>query len=485
MIATDRICFARTTRLMLLFACIASPGWAQTPAPSSTTAPAPAATTPAPAATATPPATPAPNAAAPADAAVAKPKVPQDCVGDDKFRTSKGLFQYPVGAPIVSTAFFLPAGTTTDLIWKLPYDKDATYFGKVETRGKVFGGRNAVTVGKIPEDHPMIKKGLADKSDTMVTLRVPPQNADIWSTSTVYLYSCDSLDAKKVSALNIRVSSPFWSTVGAWAAVLILYLFAALTSAAVDSKSVGFWRRLNPVFITAGSDGKGSLAKLQILFFSMIVFGLLLFIVLRAGVLSDLSSTILILLGIAAIGSTAAKATDLQRNRIDFANWSWFIGKGWLPKGGLAEVNRAKWRDIVTSDGEFDVYRFQSCIFSLVVGGALLVTGINQLASFSIPETLLGVLGLSQVVYVAGKLTTPPSFAELNKATEELRKLEKDFALAVAKASPASRPADIRAASALADQEYKSYRTMADNVRIGFETITGREVDPANLQPAY
>src|SRR5215213_805581 len=124
MIATDRICFARTIRLVLLFACIASPGWAQTPAPSSTTAPAPAATTPAPAATATPPATPAPN---PADTAVAKPKVPQDCVGDDKFRTSKGLFQYPVGAPIVSTAFFLPAGTTTDLIWKLPYDKDATY----------------------------------------------------------------------------------------------------------------------------------------------------------------------------------------------------------------------------------------------------------------------------------------------------------------------------------------------------------------------
>jgi hypothetical protein len=267
--------------------------------------------------------------------------------------------------------------------------------------------------------------------------------------------------------------------------VLLLYVFGALTSAAVDSKTVGPWRRLNPVFMTAGSDGKGSLAKLQILFFSMIVFGLLLFIVLRTGVLSDISPTILLLLGIAAVGSTAAKATDVQRSRISFDNWTWFIGKRWLPKGGLAEVNRAKWNHIVTSDGEFDVYRYQCCIFSLVVGGALLAAGINQLASFSIPETLLGVLGLSQVVYVAGKLTTPPSFAELNKATADLRTLETNFALAVSKASGGVRPVDIAAASQLAKPEYEAYKAAANYVRIGFEAITGREVDPATTEPAY
>jgi hypothetical protein len=444
---------------------VASPGWAQTPAPAATPTPAPA-----PAAAAAP--------------AAPKPAV-QDCVGNNKFRKQDNSLYYPLGEPIVSTTYFLPAGATTDLIWKVPYDKDAIYFGKVETRHKIFGGRNYVTATKIPEDHPMIKKGLADKSDTLVTLRVPPENADFWTTSTVYLYSCDSSDAKKVSALNMRVSSPFWSTALAWAGVLLLYLFGALTSAAIDRKTVGILRRLNPVFITAGSDGKGSLAKLQILFFSMIVFGLLLFIVLRTGVLSDISTTILMLLGIAAVGSTAAKATDMQRSRIDFDNWTWFIGKKWLPKGGLAEVNHAKWNHIVTSDGEFDVYRYQSCIFSLVVGGALLAAGINQLASFSIPETLLGVLGLSQVVYVAGKLTTPPSFAELNKATSDLRTLEKNFGLAVSKASAGGRPADINAASQLAKPEYDAYKAAVNYVRIGFEAVTGREVDPANLEPSY
>src|SRR6202035_3683318 len=106
-----------------------------------------------------------------------------------------------------------------------------------------------------------------------------------------------------------------------------------------------------------------------------------------------------------------------------------------LPSGGLAAVNSAKWRDIVTSDGEFDVYRYQNCIFSLVVGGALLSAGISQLASFTIPETLLGVLGLSQVVYVAGKLVSPASVADLNKSTAALRELERKFRLA-ASANP-------------------------------------------------
>jgi hypothetical protein len=460
-----------------------SPIQAQTPATTTPATTTPAATTPA----ATTPATttPAPKPAPAAAPEKPAPAVVEDCVADNAFRKKDNTLYYPVGDRIISTTYFLPSNTSTDLGWKIPYNKDATYFGKVETYNQVFGGKNSVTASKIPEDHPMVKKGLADKSDTLVSLRVSPNNAGFWTPGTVFLYTCDSTDAKKVSVLNMRVSSSFWSTIVAWISVMVLYLFAALTSAAIDTKTVGFWRRANPVFITAGSDGRGSLAKLQILFFSMIVFGLLLFIVLRTGVLSDLSTTVLTLLGIAAIGSTAAKATDVQRNRIDFDNWTWFIGKNWLPAGGLAEINRAKWRDIVTSDGEFDVYRYQSCIFSLVVGGALLAAGINQLASFSIPDTLLAVLGLSQVVYVAGKLVTPPSFAELNKSTSDLRALEKEFGKAVSAASPANRPVNIAAASALAKPQYDAYKSAANNVRIGFETITGRAVAPADVEPSY
>ena len=152
------------------------------------------------------------------------------------------------------------------------------------------------------------------------------------------------------------------------------------------------------------------MSKLQILFFSLIVFGLLSYIVARTGVLSDLSSSVLLLLGIAGVGSAAAKGTDEQKNRLSLANRLWLLQKGWLPSADWAAINDASWHDIVTNDGgEFDVYRYQSCIFSLAVGGALLVGGVNELASFSIPQTLLGILGLSQIVYIGGKLVSTSS----------------------------------------------------------------------------
>jgi hypothetical protein len=65
---------------------------------------------------------------------------------------------------------------------------------------------------------------------------------------------------------------------------------------------------LDPIRMTAGMDGKASLGKLQILFFSLIVFGLIMYILFRTGLLTDISSTIRSLLGIAGVGATAAKA---------------------------------------------------------------------------------------------------------------------------------------------------------------------------------
>jgi hypothetical protein len=196
---------------------------------------------------------------------------------------------------------------------------------------------------------------------------------------------------------------------------------------------VSGWRYLDPVFLSAGPDGKGSLSKLQILFFSFIVIALLAYVLLRVGRLSDVSYTVLALIGIAGVGSAAAKATDTARRRIDFDNWAWFVKKGWLTTHGLACCQTARWRDIVTSDGEFDVYRFQNVVFSLVVGGALLGAGLSDLSTFEIPLNLLGILGLSQVVYIGGKLATPPSFKELNDVTKALRDKEVKGELVTAK----------------------------------------------------
>jgi hypothetical protein len=138
---------------------------------------------------------------------------------------------------------------------------------------------------------------------------------------------------------------------------------------------------------------------------------------------------VVLLMGISGVGATAAAGADLTKNRLSFDNWAWLIDRTWLPPGGIAEVNAAKWKDIFTTNGAFDVYRFQMICFTVVVGVSIITVGTqaNDLASFEVPQALLGILGLSQVVYVAGKLVAPPSISDLDAQITKLQDSEKQL----------------------------------------------------------
>jgi len=406
-----------------------------------------------------------------------------DCMGNNDFAP------YHAGNQLVPTSTFLPAGSTADFILKAPFDPKATYFVKFDAHylpGAPLGGAAAISVAQMPENSPYIKSGLANKSDSLARVDVPAALGSHWQTAHVRIYGCENANSPTInSRLDMKVSSGAWSTPTVVLAVILLYLAAAFafrtelpTGADAPTGAVAARQRfLDPVVMTAGIDGKGSLSKLQILFFTVIVFALLLFILLRSGELSDLSQTVLLLLGIAAVGSTAAKGADLQQNRLDFENWEWLRRKNWIGVDGLARSNEARWSDILTTDGEFDIYRYQSCIFSLVVGGALLVVGVSQLASFEIPTTLLGVLGLSQVVYVAGKLVSPPAMADLNKAIKNLRDLEK----AVQAAAVSRGVTDVK--DSRISTEVQKYREAAAVAADMFNSVTSLE-RPTNLEPS-
>lgn len=246
-----------------------------------------------------------------------------------------------------------------------------------------------------------------------------------------------------------------------------------------------FWRHFNPVVLTAGGNGRGSATKLQVLFFSLVVFGLVSYIWMTTGYLSDLSSTVLLLMGISGLGATVSSATDVAKTRLDFDNWAWLINRSWLPKGGVAEVNHAQWKDIVMTDGEFDVYRFQMVTFSVLVGMALLGAGgkMGDLSTFTIPGALLGILGLSQVVYVAGKLAAPPSMAQLNDQISALRKAEVDLQTALTRqelsAASTGTPALPLYRDELASRvgdSFDKYMEAWQTTRTMFESTLSREV---------
>ena len=401
--------------------------------------------------------------------------------------------------------YFLPEDGSANFVLRRPYKEtdDILYFGLLDSNPSDSTGNsireiseNFVSAAKIPDDHPLIVDKFANRGETLITVQMPSNIGLYWQPAVLYIYGCEigQSQPKIVSSIAQPVSSGLLSRIIAVVIVLVVY-FSAVAASYHSKGSLNWKRYLDPVVMTAGGDGKASLAKMQILFFSLIVFGLLGYIVARNGIVSDLSSTVLTLLGIAALGSTLGKIADTQNNRIDTENWLWFAGKGWLKPRTEQPPNSATWRQLVTTDGEFDVYRYQSCIFSLVVGGALLVVGANELASFSVPGNILNILLLSQGVYVFGKLVTTTPIADLNRSASVVRGLEKAFRSAVESKYPPSvapvanqappRPADLAEAIQRAKPEYEKYKEAVVPLALFFQETTGQRVDDSKLEPSY
>jgi hypothetical protein len=185
---------------------------------------------------------------------------------------------------------------------------------------------------------------------------------------------------------------------------------------------------LDPVQITANPWGRASLGKLQIFMFTLIVFGLLLFYLLRSSVLAALSTDIMLLMGISAVGAAGGKIAYTANRRLSLQNWAWLIRHGWLPKHPDARdiATRAKWSELFldSETEEFDPYSFQMAIFSLIVALALARTGLSGLGTFKIPTELLALLGISQAVFIGGKAIDTGGYRELGEKLDEVRRHE-------------------------------------------------------------
>ena len=185
---------------------------------------------------------------------------------------------------------------------------------------------------------------------------------------------------------------------------------------------------MDPVQLTANPWGRAALGKLQIFVFTLIVFGLLLFYLLRSSVLAAMSTDVMLLMGISAFGAAGGKIAYRANRRLSFNNFTWLIRQGWLPelphKRDVA--SRAKWSELFldSQTKEFDPYSFQMAIFSIVVAVALVQTSLSGLGTFKIPAELLGLLGISHAVFIGGKALDQGGFTDLDDKLDDIRKRE-------------------------------------------------------------
>jgi hypothetical protein len=245
------------------------------------------------------------------------------------------------------------------------------------------------------------------------------------------------------------------------------------------TEAPSFWVALDPVELTKNPYGRGSIAKLQIFLFSFIVFALLLFHVMRTGFLASMSADVLYLMGISALGAAGGKVAYMARRRLSLGNWVWLRRKGWLaPAADVSE--RAQWSELfVDSDTkEFDPYRFQMAIFSLVVAIALISSSAIGLEAFKIPTELLGLLGISQTVFVAGQAIDKGGYEELDEKITQVRTHEQRYQELKTKADAeaAKTPPSTEAAVA-ATTELKAFKTAVAEAADMFWAVYGEEVD--------
>ncbi|WP_291576290.1 hypothetical protein [Bradyrhizobium sp.] len=406
-----------------------------------------------------------------------------DCAGGEDLRQRSASASSP---SIVYNTNFVPAWSTVDFGIQGTNDSDGYYFALLTDQNKIPNDDSLrrVRARKASPNDDLVVKRLLSAGDTIVSLDVPIDVASgwWWSKRNLYIYQCVSKRPVNVSYTPVYIS-PFELS---WAlAVIVLIALYWLVSRAfmyVTEKKLNGWHAVNPIRITASSDNRGSLSAFQVFFFTLIVFSMLVVVLLRTGVLSDLSTTILELLGIAGIGAAAAKGTDNSKNNLDPANLTWLYNKGWYDSPTVVAQTEPSFYDLISNDGSFDVYRFQSFVFTVAVGIALLIGGIAQLASFTIPQNILGILGLSQIVYIAGKVVTANDATRLNAAVTELRDAEAEFRKAAL--PPGAALGDLQAAIKLAPTAYADYQEKVTGAAKLFKQIIGRTPDQKNLAPS-
>jgi hypothetical protein len=257
-----------------------------------------------------------------------------------------------------------------------------------------------------------------------------------WPTRYFLIASCSAGDLDGWGLAAARVSDPTTTLLICLGVALVTYGLGILAIMALRGEQhvlnakypaifgdhqMTLGSLFNPIYLAVNAFNQASVQKLQVLVFSFLVGSLLLLHVLRTGALVGLSATVVGLLGISGVGAAAAQITYREKTRLSFENWAWLQHKGVLKVPDPASSPGPRWRDLVMTSREFDVYKLQTIIFSIGVAVEILVAGSSQLQTFSVPPEVLGVLGLSQVVYVGGVLVKPPAESDLDDALTKLR----------------------------------------------------------------
>lgn len=192
------------------------------------------------------------------------------------------------------------------------------------------------------------------------------------------------LDGDRVvfDAAQRFVVSNFWIAFSSgFVVILVLMLLSAIFLHEPNPRAL--LRRL-----AQHENQRFSLSNLQILLWTLLVLYALSFVWIANGLLLDISSGVLVLLGISGGTSVLSRGID------NYAG---------VPTAPVTDV--PKFKDLVTNEhGEFDLLRFQMLGFTLFTLSYSFISVIRSEGLPEIPANLYLLMGISNGAYVGGKL---------------------------------------------------------------------------------
>jgi hypothetical protein len=228
--------------------------------------------------------------------------------------------------------------------------------------------------------------------------------------------------------IKLAISNKSSSIAAAALFAAMFYLIAAATipSARPAGVSGAIWRGLfsclKPWKITVGH-GQASLSQLQMLLFTLIVATLLFYQWLRTGLLQELSTDLLYLIGISTAGAAGSQITSTLRRDLDEKSYQYAQQLGWFTAPRAGANRQATAADLVMTEQRFDIYKFQMLVFTFVIAAYVLASGADQLGNIQISTTLLALMGMSQGAYVGGRAASG-SLAPLQDQLLGMRQLQ-------------------------------------------------------------
>jgi hypothetical protein len=295
--------------------------------------------------------------------------------------------QLPKGKQVElrSPTKYLPAGDDGELLLRYPLTKQMVEKDKtttvILTTVRVFTNNDTEqplrSLRSAPNKNESgFVEGFLPVDSVVVRFRVPDVKAfPAWHKRDFLVLGCNGNEVVAWGALSVPVSNRSLVLVVTVAAMVLLYVLFTLAVWWVRNREhplhskypaydkIRKYRYIdylrNPVHLTANAFNHASVQKLQILLFSFLVAGMLLSFVLETGNLSDLSVTVVTLLGISGVGTALGQAANQERDRLEFTNWAWLVSKEVLPIY-QTETEGPSWRELVLTSREFDMYNTRS-----------------------------------------------------------------------------------------------------------------------------